>query len=257
MDDSLARFVAEERSRYVTADNNKFAGSFWRCIRYAGFLQIITQRYPDLRNAWFQNGKRFKEYNKNTTKESLGQDTITLEGGARINPTVIKLFEENQQIEEQIQMEIETFYLFALVLLDRLSQAIWCFFGPSRSGSLKAHKQFVNNFERYAKEKNIALPLSLLKLAENLRKSVLQFRDWQISHELNPEENIYSSRMTILDDSGYLKLRIIKFYGEKNREEISSRKLDELFSEIIEYTKVVTEMMRKNNYLSTYTLLDS
>lgn len=260
MKNPLIEFIVGERNRYVNNDNNRFAESFWRVTHYMGYLEIIVQRYSNLSIAWHQNRKKFENYHKHSTKESLEKDMILLPGGGRINPIVISLFEEGEQVEGQIQLEIESFYLFATILLDNLARAIIRYFGATKMKKmpLNSHRSLTKNFSIYAKEKGIDLSNDLIKKAQELDDEILEFRIKQISHFKDADKNIYSSRMTLLDENGkYLKMRIIRFYSETKREEISSKKLDELLNKIINYTKLVTQMMRKNNYLSTYRLLTS
>lgn len=253
----LLLFIEEERKRYINDENNKFAFSLYKATRYWSFLSIISQRYMQLSLQWHQNREDFLNYNKTATKESIEQEKIALPSGGWVNWRVKKLFDEGELIETSIQLDIESFYLFGKTMLDKIANAIWSFFGNvhERGYTLTSHDDLTRHLEKYAKKKGIKLPSGLIEQANRLREIISDFRDWQIAHEKDPQRNSFSSRMTIWDEKeNYLKLRIIRFHSETNREEVSSLRLDSLMIEIEKYEILITQLFRENNHLTTYRL---
>src|SRR5689334_1122524 len=49
----------------------------------------------------------------------------------------------------RVHLEIESFYVFAKILLDRFAQLIQLFFGPARDLSLSSHHKLSNNIEQF------------------------------------------------------------------------------------------------------------
>jgi len=82
-----------------------------------------------------------------------------------------------------IHLDVETFYLFAKILLDRIAIALERWFGPVRKASIASHSKLTKNFATYA----AAIPLEASSdvggRLNELRKRVSDFRDYQIAHE--------------------------------------------------------------------------
>lgn len=237
----LTEFIEEERKRYVDEDNNRFAFSLYKVTDYWWFLLTIYERYENLSNQWHENRKQIMAYT-----ESQNNDN-----GAK----VFALFNESNEIEMGIRLKIESFYLFAKTLLDKLANSVWAYFGKvhKKGCTLSSHDALENHFLEYSKLKKIVLPdETLLELAKSLRKEISDFRDWQISHERNPERGLMSSRMTILDEGGYLKLRVIRFLKSQKIEETSSGRMEELLSIINIYSDKIIEMIKANSEKSNF-----
>ena len=82
-----------------------------------------------------------------------------------------------------IHLEIETFYVFAKILLDRIAIAIEQWFGTMRATSLSSHSKLTRNFERYVTGTGIEVPAGLAEMLGSLERRISHFRDYQITHE--------------------------------------------------------------------------
>jgi hypothetical protein len=60
------------------------------------------------------------------------------------------LYEEDAQLAVLVHLEIESSYLFAKILLDKIAHAFEFYFGPSCKKSLDSHDSLVKNFTAYA-----------------------------------------------------------------------------------------------------------
>jgi len=209
-------------------------------------LEFILTRYQKLYKKWERIHLEFEQIN-NGKKLSDNQ--------SEHSKLVFDLFNKDFEIKEEIQLYIESFYLFSKILLDKVAIAIWQYFGrvQEKGLTLSSNDDLTKHLKKYAEIKSINLPDDILIKAQLLRNSISDFRDWQISHERNPERKIKWSRMTILD-RGALKLRINRFFSKEKKETIFSHKLNDLQNEIFEYIVLVVKLIKDNRKLTTYTL---
>lgn len=209
-------------------------------------MEFILTRYQKLYKKWERIHLEFEQIN-NGKKLSDNQ--------SEHSKLVFDLFNKDFEIKEEIQLYIESFYLFSKILLDKVAIAIWQYFGrvQEKGLTLSSNDDLTKHLKKYAEIKSINLPDDILIKAQLLRNSISDFRDWQISHERNPERKIKWSRMTILD-RGALKLRINRFFSKEKKETIFSHKLNDLQNEIFEYIVLVVKLIKDNRKLTTYTL---
>jgi hypothetical protein len=110
--------------------------------RYARFVDQIVARYLSA-----------------LTELEVAQARRNMDSNpSMITPSERALFRS----QEVIQLEIESFYLFAKILLDRWSGLAEAHFGPARRLSLHSHDQLTRQFEKYAEAKGLSVVSSLL-----------------------------------------------------------------------------------------------
>lgn len=126
MTQKLTEFVTNHRNYFETRDNNKFAFSFSAITRYYQFLQIILERYA-------QASSRFVLNNRQLTKSFKESEN------GPINQEQSMLLEEGSKLYTYLHLEIESFYLFAKILLDRVARSIELYFGTTRGLALDSH----------------------------------------------------------------------------------------------------------------------
>jgi hypothetical protein len=138
----LSDFVSSERKRFANEDNNKFAIGFSQISRYHLFLSLILKRYEEASRAFFEN--------TNAMQATL------LPGTHRLTDAQVKLREDGVRLSALVHLEIESYYLFAKICLDKIARALEFYFGQGRGKSLDSHDQLVKNFAAYAAEKRLA-----------------------------------------------------------------------------------------------------
>jgi hypothetical protein len=107
-----------------------------------------------------------------------------------------------------VSLEVESFYLFAKILLDKIARAIEFYFGPQRGLALDSHDDLVRRFQRYGQAKVLEAPLGLLTSAQSLREKVSDFRDQYIAHEKSPR----TIRQLTWDESRRVKMVLTRVY---------------------------------------------
>ncbi|HRH23342.1 MAG TPA: hypothetical protein PK295_01800 [Candidatus Magasanikbacteria bacterium] len=169
----LSSFIGREREKFSTRHNNLFANSFAQIVRYYKFLVIIMTRYE----------KACRDYSNNRDK----LQTIFQPGNHTLDEKELNLLKESEEFTEILHLEIESFYLFAKILLDKIARSIEFYFGPSRGLPLDSHDDLSKNLEKYIKDKSLSpLPPNLKDLIAKAKQDISDYRDYQISHEKSP-----------------------------------------------------------------------
>jgi hypothetical protein len=95
--------------------------------------------------------------------------------------------DESERLQTVVHLRIETFYVFAKIMLDKLARAIEIHFGPARGIPLNKHSRLVMKLRDYAAAKGLAVPSNhLVEVAEKVENEIAAFRDRHITHEWNP-----------------------------------------------------------------------
>jgi hypothetical protein len=103
------------------------------------------------------------------------------------SPSIEQLMTQAQHATTCAELDIESFYLFAKILLDRLAGLVEFYFGPARRLSLASHDALTNNIEKYLSAKNLpALDPQLQAQTKEMRRRISDFRDYCISHDKAP-----------------------------------------------------------------------
>jgi hypothetical protein len=159
-----------ERERFADEDNNKFAMSFSQISRYSAFLDVILKRYEDASRQLFQNTKALQE--------------TLLPGQNPVSSSQMALHEEGVRLTILVHLEIESFYLFAKILLDKVARSLEFYFGQEREKSLDSHDDLVKNFESYAGAKSLTLPADFMAIATRTATScrlLVLYNEWTIA----------------------------------------------------------------------------
>src|ERR1700674_3456938 len=105
----LTEFIGSERERFANQDNNKFAMSFSQISRYAAFLDVVLKRYEEASRQLFANTKAMQS---------------TMLPGSHPLTTVQKtLWAEGSRLTILLHLEIESYYVFAKILLDKIARS--------------------------------------------------------------------------------------------------------------------------------------
>src|SRR5260221_7489849 len=104
----IRNYIAKERDRFETQHNNMFAFSLEEIARYQDFISIIFLRY-----------KHTSEIHLNAIKEF--QNSIKGKSGV-FTDEQMQLDLNMGKSQMMLQLEIESFYLFAKILLDKISR---------------------------------------------------------------------------------------------------------------------------------------
>jgi hypothetical protein len=227
MDAELSAFVSEERGHFEGYDNNKFAMAFGQVLRYYGFLTIIKERYE----------------NCNVTFNKLLeiQKSLFASGGA-MNEQQIAWWEENSKVCNRIQLEIESYYLFAKILLDRVARFLEFFFGPGRKLSFDSHDQMTKAFKAYCKIKELKDFEKIEYRLKSLKTDIADYRDYQISHEKSPR----TMHGVHFSGTGETSIISMKMYPKDTDTQAQSKSLGKLEEDLLLYLREIMVLVRTN-----------
>lgn len=228
MTPKLTDFIMSGRERFETKQRNTFAVVFAEVGRYDEFLRVITERYKVISQAFVENAQ--------ATRESFQPEA------GRVTSAQMQLLEQGRTLSMELHLEIESFYLFAKILLDKIAAACEFYFGQARSLPLSSHSKLVKNINGYIEAKGIASEDRFIELGKKLGEHVSGFRDKQISHLRNPR----AIRGTMFDKHGSTRLSVNTLYPTQQDKQHDTRALDELSEEIESYIQSFIAFVEKN-----------
>jgi len=224
----LSKFVSAERDRYEVHDGNRFAVALAQAARYYDFLLIIIARYEVIND-------KFVVKQKALMAEISGADgTMSAEQMA--------LLDELGQLTTRVHLEIESFYVFAKILLDKIARFIETYFGQAHGCSLASHDKLTKSNERFRAAKGLVYPPGFTDSLVFLKEQIADYRDKQVEHLRNPR----IVKATSFDDTGQTRLVTTHTYPTEHDEQVESEKLPELLKAINTYIQQVAELVTMN-----------
>jgi len=226
----LAEFVALHRERFDTEHNNIFAFSFSKILRRFAFLQIIHDRHLAASMAFVANS------------EAMLATTLPASNTRPITPEQVRLYQEGGKLGTEVQLEIESFYLFAKILLDDIARALEYYFGPVRSAPLDSHDDFAKHLHSFAKAKTLIIPHGFEEAVLDLRRRISDVRDQQIAHEKSPRTMV---AMTWLP-GGRVRTMATKLYPKESDQHSETETLDSLCTALEAYGERMIGFIKLN-----------
>ena len=167
----LGDFIVKEREHYAGNDNNYFAFSLGQSLRYYDFLLIIFDRYR-------KASEDMVSVHNKLIKPSLKQPGKKIP----VTDTQMRIWVESLRLHTLVLLEIESFYIFAKIFLDKIALFIQNYFGPARGISLRSHDKLEKEYERFRLVKGLNYPQGFSQSIIFLKKNISDYRDKQISH---------------------------------------------------------------------------
>jgi hypothetical protein len=229
--DVLRAFIADERDRFVTRDNNLFSTAFSDLVRYRRFLQRIEGRHMLISQEFVASAQAMLA----RLTESSGPRPMTAVDMA--------VLDAREELGLALQLEIESFYLFAKILLDEVARAIEFYFGPVPKLALDSHDDLTKRIERYAAQHQVTLPTGFTKRAEQLKSDVSDYRDQQIAHHKNPR----TIRGIGYNQEGTTRMVLSPLYPKESDKQAETRALHELLVDIDGYLLSIVDFLRANS----------
>ena len=172
----IKAFRDKERWQYSDMDQNMFAVAIGQINRYYEFLLIVKARYDSETKYFIQ----MNPFPREGVQEGIRQVT-TDEFDKMI---------QSSALQANIQLDIESFYVFAKVTLDKIAQFCETYFGNQRGCTFKSHDNLVKYFSRYTEAKGLSFPTGFLELSQKLKDLVSEYRDKHIAHHKNPRRMV-------------------------------------------------------------------
>lgn len=230
MHKKISDFITSNRNKFADKHNNMFTFSFGEIQRYYEFLEIISGRWEGIEAEYVAGVRHMME----TSKKNPGTHVMTTNEWA--------LHEESRKKSTLLHLEMESYYLFSKIMLDKVARSIEFFFGATRNLPLDSHDDLTKNLVKIAEQKSLLVSEGLLVLIPRLKKTVSDFRDQQIAHQKSPRV----TRGTVFSDDGSTKIMINMLYPKETDVQSEGVNLSELRALIDQYLDEVVRFLEVN-----------
>jgi len=236
----LSNFIDAERNKYAEEDNNRFAFSLAQAARYYRFVLIIEERHNKLSHELISKCKQWTAWLHNNPNAAPGDAQLAVHREALL-------------LSSKVQLEIETFYVFAKVLLDRLAFFIQDYFGQVHGVSLVSHRRLAKYEQRFQNAKALLFPDGFSAQLQYLTKQICDYRDKQVSHLRNPR----SMKLVGFDEAGDTWLATTYLCPNDRDVQIQSDKIKQLKPALDTYVKQVIELVVSNRNKTRFRRTDA
>jgi hypothetical protein len=237
--EALYSLSQEESGKYETRDDNLFTVSLAQLVRYRQFLAIIIGRYESTIHAWRSSLDEIQTEFELKSRSQPGSSSMT--------DAELAAWMKNSELTTRLHLEIESFYVFAKILLDKTALFIQNYFGQEQGCSLASHHKFSKCWKRYGQLKGLVYPEGLPRSLSLLQEQICNFRDKQISHL----QNLRTLKPTLYSLADTYDVRLGLTYippreRDSERPPVESVALHQLLEEVDTYTGHVIDLVRKN-----------
>jgi hypothetical protein len=236
---SFRAFASGEREHYSSTDGQRVVTALRQVERYLQFLQIIKTRHEA------------------ASKSVLGSfERLVAEAQAGHNETRALTQEELAELERDAQrhtvlhLEIESFFLFAKIVLDKTAQYLEDYFGRVRGASMQSHDKWCKALDTFEREKGIHVPEHMRALMISLRASVADYRDKRIAHFKNSRA-IFP---TFIAGGGQTQIGALYTPPKDSDDHVRSARVDGVYHDLDQYVACVIELIRSNRAKTRYAL---
>jgi len=236
----LVMFIQSERMKFTNKHNNMFAQSLSRCTKIYRYLMIILIRYEAASLEFITNSKDLQ-----STFQS-GKHPLTEEQ--------MQLHEEGWKLAVALELEIDSFYLFAKMLLDRVAHTIEFYFGQATRCSLDSHDGLQKCFLKYVEIKSLSTPLPrLLELFNVLKKEISDYRDYEIAHA----KKLRVLEAISYDETGRTRKNPGIMFPINSDQFVASQSPRDLITLVDEYLILMISFIRENAVRTRLELLNA
>lgn len=212
-------------ARVDNRNENLLRMALGEVLVYLEFLELVYSRYREVGDQYIANNQQLQE----SLQKSPGTHTIT--------DTEMVLFEQNRNLHLRLRLEIESFYVFAHILLNKTVNFPKRYFAHPHLRGVKcgSHTQFWDSIQGVVSFAPI--PQDLLDNANWLSEKVVSYRDKLITHTLASE---HFQRMLIrgmtwqLDGAVRISSNTL-FPDEKIQNQVDSEKLEAIVPRLQTY----------------------
>jgi hypothetical protein len=236
MIEDLVAFVREERHRLDVEHNNMLGGAFGEVVRYRRFLDVIVDRHDEVAARLLA----LHEEHRAAMKPGIRQ----------LDEHEMQQLDERERLTMRWQLEVESVYLFAKILLDKVARGIEFYFGPVRGCGLDSHDDLVKRIETYASSHQLELPDQFVSMAKTLKQDVSDFRDYQIAHEKSPR----TRRAIQFDRIGSTKMIMVQIYPTDKDKQREARTPKQLLDDVDAYLRQFMALIGSNRERSRHKL---
>jgi hypothetical protein len=176
------------------------------------------------------------------------------EGTRELTADEFEQLQAHSRLAQSVHLEIESFYLFAKILLDKFALFVQDYFGKVEGCPLTSHDKLSKNIHGFAQAREIGLPDGLAEGCVWLKEHISDFRDKQISHMQNPR-SMYVTMFNL--DNPNARIGITNLYPnerELQRSQVESEELPSLLEQLYTYIDQICELVTSNRLRTRYQL---
>ena len=209
--------------------NNYFGIIFGEVAKYYQYLSIIYSRYLPQSERYISS-----------IKAQLDRDAMR--GDASWTMTAEEMAEYNlhQQQQTKLLLDLESFYLFSAIFLDRIAASTQYYFGPGQHnkqwGTFYSMEKY---FSGYAQNKELGIPSKdLIDKMAWLYENVSSFRNNFLSHKHEKDQNIRSLfGLGFSHEAGGVYFSMGQMYPSEGEASIIAKKPAEIISVLNEFVE--------------------
>jgi len=227
--ENFAHFIENERDCYSGQGNNRFAFAINQVWHYFLYTELILGRY-------LQSSESYIE------QQEIRQRTFE-RGPSQLSQEEEEDWIKAVELGYEVQFEIESYYMFSKVLLDKIAKFLWFYFGQERGLSIGSNDKLCKNGTDYFHEKGVAVNPTFLECAKSLHDEISVYRDKQIAHldnfRVSRGLSWTKGKKNPIISSGYL-------HPEHHDKYAVTTDLAVLHHQICEYAALLCEMLIAN-----------
>jgi hypothetical protein len=229
-------FIETERESYEPHDGNLFATSLGQPARYYDFISIVFDRYKFVSK-------------QAVAKHSELRQALSTHGYGALSDEQMRISSEHHQIATLVHLEVESFYLFAKIFLDKTAFFLRDYFGVANEVPLTSHHKLQQNIERLQLAKDLSYPDGFSDTVNFLQNYLIDFRDDEIVHKTNPRTIKGTSY-----DGEQVSIMRMRIYPNERDTFVESQSLSELMLTLGKYVEQVILVIKMNRDKSRFHL---
>ena len=141
IDERIQGFAVTVQTRGEWSVSGPIWNAVGHCHRYLRFLRLVVERYETAKETYISHAERLKAMMKETATGTSGTKRQLTEEES-------KEFLAKWTLADSLYLEIESFYQFAKILLDRVADVVCLYFGHPRPGKGSSHTRLVERSVR-------------------------------------------------------------------------------------------------------------
>lgn len=238
--DLLAAFISAERDK-IRGDeqNNYFGAVFGEITKYYQYLSLTVSRYTPASSLYVASIKKL-----------MRESSLRGDGSWTMTPEEIAEDDARFQQQTALLYELEAFYMFANVLLDRISAATQYYFGLGLTGrQWESFYSMNKHLVGYADAKKLSQPpQELLNTMHWLYNNVSNFRGDFLAHKHTKDRQVRSMMGLVFNNEhGGAYFNVGQMYPKDGETPIIAKKPDELVDYFNTFIKSWVEYLTQNS----------
>ena len=222
--------------------SNILSSSLSQPIRYADFVEIIHSRVKKTA-AKFIRSKNESWALRRKLDQKAGK------------PRYLTKKEETQsqqgfRIGQTLQLEIESFYLFSKIYLDKTAHFLEVYFGEIQNCSFESFSKFTSKLDLLESAHGFKVEHELREIIVKVEKEIVDFRNKKIAHAKMPRLDrglTWNKKGTVLITSGF-------FYPKPTDKYFQTADVEDLLKLLEQYTNLWASFIALNRQKSKFQL---